>query len=168
MEESNTRTLSVPQWRELALSGQAVSVRIRLNGSSMGPLIRRQRDYVTIVPMDRLPRRGDIVLFPGKRLGGDYVLHRVWKVEGRRMLTLGDGCLAPDGWMDVDQAWGRAVRIERGRRAIDPDRRFWNITATLWMGLFPVRRWLFLPARAYHIVKRIGIKLARRAINCDK
>ena len=162
MDASNLRALSVKQWRALALSGQAVPVRIRVNGSSMHPLIRGWRDYVTIVPIDRPPRAGDIVLFPGKRLGVDYVLHRVWKVEGQYMLTLGDGCLHPDAWMDIHDAWGRVMRIERGRLVIDPDRPLWRATALLWMSLYPIRRWLFLPRRAYCIVKRIGIKKVKK------
>ena len=161
MDEANVRALSVEQWHALATSGQTVAVRIQVNGDSMRPLIRRQLDYVTIIPMDRPPRPGDIVLFPGKRLGGDYVLHRVWKVEGRRMLTLGDGCLTLDGWMDAGAAWGRVTRIERGRLTIDPNRPFWRAAAWLWMGLYPVRGRLLFPKRVFRAVRREGIRIIR-------
>lgn len=152
------RELTVTQWRKLALLGQAVPVRVQVNGDSMRPLLRRRRDYVTIVPMDRPPCVGDIVLFPGKRLGGDYVLHRVLRIKGQRMQTLGDGCLHPDAWMDIGQAWGRATRIERGRLTIDTCCIFWRVVAFMWMGLYPIRKWLCLPGRACRWIKRIVSK----------
>ncbi len=158
MDARHVRALSVLQWREMALSGHAVPVRIQVNGSSMSPLIRRQRDYVTIVPMDRPPRVGDIVLFPGKRIGGDYVLHRVFKVEGQRMLTLGDGCLRPDGWMDVDKAWGRVIRVERGRLVMETERWGWRGMAALWVWLYPMRGGMVWMGRAVRKIARMIAK----------
>jgi signal peptidase len=153
-DKAGVRALSVEQWRALALSGQAVAVRIRVNGDSMRPLIRKGRDVVTIVPMDRSPKRGDIVLFPAKRLGGDYVLHRVVRVDGARLLTRGDSCAQPDGWIDADMVWGRAARVERGKLAFDPNRPLWRAVVSLGALLHPIRRWSALPGRACRAVRR--------------
>ena len=56
-------SISVPEWHKMAQQGDAPPVRIQLNGSSMEPLIRIRKDYVTIVHMEGSPGIGDIVLF---------------------------------------------------------------------------------------------------------
>ena len=35
------------------------------------------------------------MLFPGKYAGGDYCLHRLYRIEGDRVQTFGDGNLRP-------------------------------------------------------------------------
>ena len=44
-------------------SGAAPTVMIRLDGDSMRPLIRRNRDAVTILSLPRPLKRRDVVLF---------------------------------------------------------------------------------------------------------
>ena len=56
------RSLSIPEWHRMAMEGAAPPVRILLNGGSMFPLIRWNRDYVTIAPLKEPPVIGDIVL----------------------------------------------------------------------------------------------------------
>ncbi len=114
------RSLSVQEWHRLALEGSAPPVRIRLQGNSMAPLIRRDRDYVTIVPPEGTPAAGDLVLFSDP--GADrYVVHRVWEVKDGKVLTWGDNCPKPDGWLPAPSVWGKVCLIERGGRKITPD-----------------------------------------------
>ncbi len=113
-------SLSIDQWHELNKSDVNLPMRIMVHGTSMSPLIRIRRDYVTIVPMKREPIVGDIVLFRDF-IGDRYVLHRVWRVDGDRVLTFGDHCLGPDAPMTRDCVWGLAVKIERGKRIILTD-----------------------------------------------
>ena len=115
------RTLSIDEWHKLALEGTELPMRIPINGVSMYPLIRRNRDPVTIMPAKDTIAVGDIVMFadPSRKR---YVLHRLWKFEGDRVLTWGDNCYCADGWMPRDRVWGIAVKIERGRKEIIPDR----------------------------------------------
>ena len=56
------RSLSIVQWCALARQGVVLPMRIPLDGDSMRPLIRRNRDRVTIVPLARPLRRGDAAL----------------------------------------------------------------------------------------------------------
>lgn len=104
----------------MALQGTAPPVRIPLLGSSMFPLVRYNRDYVTVLQPEEDIVAGDIVLFaePGT---GRYVMHRVWEVKGDRILTWGDNCSGPDGWIPKDAVWGKAVLIERGKIEIHPN-----------------------------------------------
>ena len=125
------RTVTVADWHKLVKQGTVLPMRIPINGISMYPLIRRNRDYVTIEPMEGIPEIGDIVLFadPYSDL---YVLHRVWKLDGDRVLTWGDNCENPDRWMTLDAVWGKAVLIERGR---------WKIHPKAWRGITWARIW---------------------------
>lgn len=133
------RTLSIPEWHELALEGTMLPMRILIHGGSMMPLIRRGRDYVTIVPVSGRLAIGDIVLFsdPHKER---YVLHRVWKLDGERVQTWGDSCESPDAWLQTADVWGKAVLIERGRRRIIPDPRKGRALARIWHVVGKVRR----------------------------
>lgn len=117
-QQTKVRTLSVEEWYELSQTGTNIPVRIPVNGVSMQPLIRRNRDHVTIVPLHEIPQRGDIVLFV-RRAEYPYVLHRVWEVRGNALLTWGDNCAHPDGWLPISNVWGIAKQLERGGRVID-------------------------------------------------
>ena len=113
------QTLTIPEWHAMAQSGTAVPMRILIHGGSMYPLIRMDRDYVTIMPIKEKIRVGDIVLFSDP-YQDRYVLHRVWRIEGNRVLTWGDNCRRPDPWMPLDAIWGKAALIERGKKRIVP------------------------------------------------
>ena len=144
------RQLTIAEWHNMAQKGITIPMRTLIRGNSMYPLIRINRDYVTISPLEERPEAGDIVMFadPGK---DRYVLHRVWQVAEDRVLTWGDNCSAPDGWMPLEMVWGKAVLIERGKRTIKPDRktglrlaRFWHRAGWIWR----------LARRYYHAVIR--------------
>ena len=126
------RTLSVTEWHQLAREGTSIPVKIPLMGLSMFPLIRYNRDMVTVMPVETAPQKGDIVLFED----GDrklYVMHRVWELKDGMALTWGDNCDQADGWIPEKEILGKAVLIERGKRMIHPNpkkgiqwARFWH------------------------------------------
>ena len=135
-------SLSVSEWHKLSLEGTMLPVRTLISGYSMEPLIRYNRDYVTIIPLSESLAVGDIVLFSDpyqKR----YVLHRVWTLENERVLTWGDNCDRPDAWMTVNDIWGKVILIERGKHKITPDAR---------KGLLFARFW-HIAGRAYRILR---------------
>ena len=124
-------SLSVSEWHKLSLEGTMLPVRTLIGGYSMEPLIRYNRDYVTVIPLSESLAEGDIVLFSDpyqKR----YVLHRVWTLENERVLTWGDNCDRPDAWMTVNDIWGKVILIERGKRKITPDAQKGLLYARLW------------------------------------
>ena len=69
------RQMSIAQWRALAGEGTVIPMRIPLEGDSMRPLIRRGRDPVTIVPLSRALKRGDVVCFDTEPTDGDLSDH---------------------------------------------------------------------------------------------
>ena len=152
-ETETVRRLSVAQWHALAQAGTMIPMRIPINGVSMLPTIRRNRDLVTILPLQERPQVGDIVLFADPRTAERYVLHRLWRTAPGQVLTWGDNCAGPDGWLPEDCVWGRAVRIERDRHVITPDRRRGLLLARIW---HPVAR---LRTRGYALALPIWKKI---------
>lgn len=145
------RTLGIPEWHRMAQEGTAPPMRIMLNGGSMVPLIRWNRDYITIVPLEKVPGAGDLVLFYDEK-ADRYVVHRAWKVTDGKVLTWGDNCPAPDGWYPTDAIWGKVVLIERGRRTIYPDPQKGLRWARFWHKVRP----------AYMFYRRIKDAIGRR------
>ena len=135
------RHMSIAQWHALARDGPVPPMRIFLEGNSMRPLIRRGRDQVTIVPLTRPLKRGDVVLFefpPGR-----YVVHRVYRLQDGFVQTLGDNCRNPDPWIPEQQVLGQVVQAERGRIPIPLDSKAARAFGRLWMALLPERRAYF-------------------------
>lgn len=125
------KSLSIAEWHQMAMEETAPPVRIQLAGNSMFPLIRRKRDYVTIISPERELIIGDIVMFsePGSER---FVMHRIWELQNGEVLTWGDHSSMPDGWLPAEAIWGRAILIERGKRKIQPDPRKGIRWARFW------------------------------------
>lgn len=113
-------SLSISEWHCMAEEGSAPPVRIFLNGNSMFPLVRQNRDYVTITPIICELGVGDIVLF-NEPITGRYVVHRIWEIKDNLVLTWGDHCDRSDGWIPKSSVWGKVSLIERGKRQIKPN-----------------------------------------------
>ena len=143
------RTLSVTEWHKIAVDGFAPAMRITLNGYSMDPLIRFRKDYVTIEQLKAKPVRGDIVLFSDPNNEERYVVHRVWKMKDNSVMTWGDNCPGPDGWIPLDNIWGKVTLIERGNRRIHPKPRLGIIWGWTWHQAM----------KAYHLRERIKHKI---------
>ena len=150
---TQTRSIPLETWYELAREGSAPPVTICLEGESMRPLIRRGRDPVTIVPLSRPLEKGDVVLF---RLGEKYIVHRVWKLEEGRVRTFGDNCWNPDPWIPESQVLGLVVKVSREgkiRRLDTPEARRWG---KAWMAIHPIRlcykRLRALAGRCYRMI----------------
>lgn len=131
------RELSIETWRKLTQEGLNISVRIQVNGSSMQPLIRRKRDYVTIQPLRRLPLCGDIVLFADD--ADRYVVHRVRRLDKELIITQGDACRTADLPLRYDQIWGIVTKLERGKCVIPMDSDGARKFGKFWMSILPIR-----------------------------
>lgn len=113
------RKISVEDWCRLAEEGIAIPITTYLSGISMEPMIRYQKDPVTIKPVDRDLIPGDVVLF--RRPDGAFVVHRVFRVlnNGREVQTWGDNCKDSDPVMPAGAVLGIAVAYERdGKRYV--------------------------------------------------
>ena len=149
-------SLSIEQWMALREGGvEAPPIWFTVVGSSMFPLIRVNRDQVMLVSvMSEDIKVGDIVLFPGHYKGGEYCLHRVWKIDGDRVQTFGDGNPKPDGWFPRSRILGKAKLIKRGKKTIDCDDPKVQRRATRWCALWRLRPLLLLPHRLVDKIER--------------
>ena len=142
---ASRRSLNIEQWHELGQQGDTIPVTITLHGDSMRPLIRRERDRVTIVPLERELKTGDIVLFRG---GPErFVVHRVRRLKDGLVQTLGDNCYNPDPWMPLGDVWGLVIKLERDGRRFRLDGRTSRMLGRVWMAAFPLRR-VYMKLRA--------------------
>lgn len=125
-----------------------------VSGSSMLPFIGHNRDQVVVRSCDpQTVRRGDIVLM--KCPGGNYVLHRVVRVQDGMLLTLGDGNLHYDPPVPLSCVRARVTVIIRKGKQIDCGAKRWKLIFELWMRLFPVRGVLF---RMIRLISRVRHK----------
>ena len=97
-------SLTIPRWHAMALDGAAVPMRILIHGGSMYPLIRMDRDYVTILPLNGDIQAGDIVLMHDLRkytseameeIVGTLIGQGYQLVTVQELLQLSDGGFLP-------------------------------------------------------------------------
>ena len=138
MEQKRKVELSIEQWLELTKEGVVLPVHITLNGDSMRPLIRKGKERVTILPLNRPPAIGDIVLFHD-RINDRYVVHRVYRIDGDKVQTLGDFCVHPDRWMESSQVYGMVTEIYYRTRCFSTDSKFSRVFGRVWMAIRPIR-----------------------------
>ena len=101
----DTTGLASDMVRDALRRGEALD--IRACGYSMWPRLG-DGDCVRIQPSDGQDlRTGDVVLFERP---GQLVLHRVLRLAQSRVLTKGDACAVPDGWVPRGQVLGRLER----------------------------------------------------------
>ena len=115
------------------------NVRLRLKGNSMFPLLRNNKDVVVLAPCtgEKLVPM-DVVLF---RYRGDYVLHRIVRREGDRLLMQGDGVYASFEQCMVGDVVGRVIAVCRPSGRVDSvDGWRWRIASRLWRVVEPLRR----------------------------
>ncbi|WP_420208556.1 S24/S26 family peptidase [Candidatus Electronema sp. JC] len=92
---------------------QGLTVRIRVSGSSMRPLLQGD-ELVEVAPLGQaIPCLGDI-LFVRSRQDSPIIHRLIWQRSrnGRtQLLTKGDACLGFDGFIPAEQVLGRIERI---------------------------------------------------------
>ena len=137
-DTKTTRSVSVEEWCELAQTGEVMPIKIQLDGISMQPLVRRRRDFVTVVPLRREPQKGDIVLFMDKK--NRYCVHRVNKTDGNKVRTLGDNCFDYDGWTDKSNISGLVISLERNGKKYNLDSTAFRFYGKVRMAILPLRK----------------------------
>lgn len=110
------------------------SVRFRLKGQSMFPLLRNERDEVVLYPCreDELQPM-DVVLF---RFQGRHVLHRILRREGNRLFLRGDGSYVAKEQCATADVVGKVHEVIRPSGKVVPvDAWLWRMASQLWCGL---------------------------------
>ena len=107
------------------------SVRFRLKGFSMFPLIRDGKDEVVLCPCSEEELSPmDVVLF---RYQGKHLLHRIIRREGKYLFIQGDGSFVAKEKCTVDDVIGKVQAIVR------PSGKVLSVHA--WQWRFPSYLW---------------------------
>ena len=109
-----------------------------VTGNSMHPTLRHCKDMVELVPLDREPERGDLILY--QRKNGIYVLHRiVTKPENGCFICSGDHQWEPED-VCADQIIALVDTYIRNGKHISVDHVATKLWVWFWVGVFPVRK----------------------------
>lgn len=133
------------EWVEQEIA-EGRSVRFRLVGHSMFPLIRNGKDEVLLTPCaDEELRPMDVVLF---HYQGKHVLHRILRREGSRLILQGDGSLVAKELCNTADVVGKVSEIVRpSGKAVSVHHWSWRLSGFLWVKLGVLRRPII---RIYH------------------
>lgn len=109
-------------------------------GTSMLPLIKEERDSVILVRQGETLHPKDIILY--RRENGNFVLHRIIKVEKEGYVLCGDNQLQLETGIQDHQVVALVKRIERKGKQI-PEHSVWlKLYECLWC-FFPFRKLYF-------------------------
>lgn len=128
---------------------QGKRITLRTKGRSMVPFIIGGRDCVVLQQRDSLAV-GDIVL--AHVSGKGYLLHRIIRLNGDRVLLMGDGNVAATETCLRNEVCGVVTEIIRNGRSVCCASAAERRKVVLWLFLKPVRRYILGAGR------RLGLK----------
>ena len=145
----------IPQIIDLLNDGHSVTINLR--GFSMRPFLEDRRDKALLVKAKDV-NVGDVVLT--KVSTGQYVLHRIIRIDGNEITLRGDGNLNVEQCEKKD-VYGFAKGFFRnGHKEMDSTSgRKWRIYSFIWTRIFCIRRYLLY---IYRIHRKISINMKKR------
>ncbi len=135
------QNIGIEEWYFLALKEKKREIPLHfcVSGISMTPLIRNNMDEVIVLPRTSPVKKGDIVLVRAQLRQAHYMLHRVYKIQGDMVQTLGDGNIKVDPWIPISDVIGIAVGMKRNGKWVNFQSLPLHLWGRLWMLLFPIR-----------------------------
>lgn len=144
---------ALPVMRELLASG--ASFPIRVTGNSMVPFLHHGKETVTVAPVTRPLRKGDIVFYtrgtkntvhaegkPGEGPAVEsepiLILHRVYRLTDYGFIALGDAQMKKEP-VSTSQVLGVVTEVRKSGKCYSEDRIFHRFLVTLWRWLYPLR-----------------------------
>ena len=136
---------------QLSAGGTAI---LPVTGGSMLPMLRSDRDSVTLSPLAHSLVPGDVILY--RRESGQYVLHRVVRIlPGGGLLCCGD-----NQWKTDQVAHTQVLAVVTSFRRKGREHRCnsggYRFYAGAWTALLPVRRPILLCRRLLGRIIRKG------------
>lgn len=134
---------------------EGLSVTLGVTGNSMCPLLCHKRDSVVLEPCDgyRL-KRGDLPLY--RRSNGQFVLHRIVRVEPDTYTLLGDAQTEREFGLPKANVLAVVTGITRKGKFFPVTNRRYRLYVQAWMALRPLRPVYFFAVRVKQdILKRL-------------
>lgn len=126
----------IPMLQSVMEEGKVVPLTI--TGSSMTPFLAPGRDRIFLKKAEGPLKRGDMAFF--RRPNGQYVFHRIRRVQGDQYYFLGDAQTEIEGPVPRSAIFAVAVQVERKGALLTPDSFWWKFFRYVWPLLRPVRR----------------------------
>ena len=138
---------NIPQY--LAEHGELT---YRIVGVSMNPLLRQDRDLITVLRSDLAPKdtngrfhNHEVVLYK-RHSDGAYVLHRIVEVREKDYVILGDNCVKREYGITDEDILGVMTSFVRDGKTIQVTDPLYKAYMELWCALEPFRG----PAKLAH------------------
>ena len=137
MERQGIKGMNTAYSKETLLAiqkhfAQGENVKIYPKGTSMLPLIVEGRDFVILSPLNRTPRKGDVLLY--QRENGLLVLHRLYKLTtNNEYYFAGDSQTELEGPLSHEQIQAIAVTVGRKNYSFSVKNPIYQIYTKLWM-----------------------------------
>lgn len=124
--------------RSLVEEGHDVSMLV--TGSSMSPFLIHCRDTIYFGKPDRGLKKGDMVFY--QRENGDFVMHRICKIDKTGLYLLGDAQTIIEGPIGRNQIFALVKKVRRKGKWLEPDDMVWKLFSIIWLRLIPLRPFL--------------------------
>ena len=142
--------------RDLESLQEGKLVAIVPQGISMLPFIEGGVDQVFLLKKEKV-EMGDIVLVEYK---GKHILHRVYAIDGEKVVLMGDGNLEGTEEVMVEEVMGTVVEIVHKGRRRKPGK------AWLWRHSLPLRRYMLKLHRKWNKL-RASSCVSRPEVPCQ-
>ena len=121
------------------------SVRFKVKGNSMYPLLRNGIDEVTLSPLYKEPDKMDIILF---KYNGKHILHRIINIKDGVYTIQGDGIYASYETCVREDIIGVVTAIHKqNSTTLDPYSKSIKFSSLVWIRIRFVRRWILAVLR---------------------
>lgn len=121
-----------------------------ISGSSMTPFLVHGRDTVYLSKVKEPLRRGDMVLY--RRDSGNYILHRVYRVEETTFTMAGDAQTWLEPGIRPDQILAKVTAVRRKGKLLQPGSFWWDFFEKVWIRMIPLRPAIM---KAYVCLKKL-------------
>ena len=135
--------------RILELLELTQAVPLVVTGGSMNPFLVHGRDTVYLSKVTRPVKRGDILFY--QRDNGQYVLHRVCRVEGETFCLVGDAQTQREPGVRRDQILAVVTAVRRKGKLLKAGSFWWEFFEKVWIRMIPLRP---LAVRVYALLRR--------------
>lgn len=124
--------------RTLISEGKTVTLTVK--GNSMNPFIVHLRDRMTLGPWKKEDlKKGTVALVKDTR--GNYLIHRIIKVEENTVTLLGDGNIKMTETATFDNIIAIMYSVNRKGREVSIYSCLWKTYSWFWKILTPIRRY---------------------------
>ena len=107
-------------------------------GTSMLPLLRQRRDTVLVEDSFGIFKKNDVVLY--KRKSGEYILHRILKIENDSFTMCGDNQTDLEKGIRKEQILGVMTAFWRGEKMVKTTNTLYRLYTNVWCFSLRLRR----------------------------